>query len=768
MTQKSGHNCFFILICLLVSACSGTRHLPAGEKLYTGAEIKFESSDKIAKRKLQFIKNTAKTALRPEPNKKILGTRRKVWMYMAAGEQPKTKYRKWLLKKGEAPVLISSIKPDITSAIIDSKLYNIGIFKSVTGYKIIEKKRTAKVVYTSSVHQPYIIKSITYSVSNDSISRLIIAEKEKSIIKAGDDYDLDKLKFERTRIDDVLKNHGYFFFNPDYLLFKAETSNVSHSVALKMVLKDSLPENVLKVYRINRVYVDQDYSLNAIVGDSIKDTIRYKNIMFLGKESNIKIRPKIIAGSVFLRKNEIYSRTNHNITLNRLMSMGSFKFVSVKFVDSDTAATGYLDVKILLTSLPKHTTRAEIDVVSKSDNNLGPRLNLGFLNRNTFNGAEILTINMAGSFEAQLSGTNKNLFSYSINPQMELSFPRFLLPFRIINNSIFVPKTRFMISYNYLKKVNYFDLNTFQFIYGYKWKKNIRAEHELNPVQVSFTSVTNKSAVFNDLLVSNPFLKKSYEEQFIAGGSYSYTYNEQVLPQKRMQYYFQSTVEVAGNIFSLITMIGGRKISSSNPAMVAGSVFSQYGKVTFDGRAYYNFRSKNKLALRAFIGVANPYGNSSTLPYTKQFFSGGPNSLRAFHINSVGPGTFQQNANTNGFLQLGGDMKLEANAEYRFTIYRYFKGAVFMDAGNVWQLSSNPSHTGDPFSFSRFMNEIALGTGVGLRIDVSFFIIRFDLAMPLLKPWLDNNRWVLNQINFGNNSWRRDNLILNVAIGYPF
>ena len=334
---------------------------------------------------------------------------------------------------------------------------------------------------------------------------------------------------------------------------------------------------------------------------------------------------------------------------------------------------------------------------------------------------------------------------------------------------MYIPKTRFSISYNYLKKVAYFNMHTLQFIYGFKWKKDIRQENELNPVSVSYTSITKQSAEFIKLLDANPFLKKSYEEQFIAGGSYSYTYNEQVLPEKKMQYYFQLATESAGNTFSLVKLIAGEKISSDNPLRVIGSIYSQYAKLSVDGRGYYNFRNKNKLAMRVFAGVAKPYGNSTTLPYIKQFFSGGPNSIRAFHINSVGPGTYQQNADNKGFLQLGGEVKLEMNAEYRFNIFRFFKGALFADAGNIWLLKTNPANTVSPFSFSDFYKEIAVGAGIGLRIDVTFFILRFDLAMPLRKPWLEENyRWVTNQINFGDPSWRRENLILNVAIGYPF
>ncbi len=770
MTRLQINKSVLIFICLLLAACSGTKHLPPGEKLYTGAEIKFESVDKITKRKKRFIKSTAEIALRPKPNKSFLGMRPKLLMYMEAGEAPKSRFKIWLKKSGEAPVLMSSVKPDATAAIIDAKFFNIGIFKSFTEFKIAEKKHTTTVTYLSHINNPYTVKELTYSIADDSLTILILNEKGNSLIIPGEDYDLDKLKKKRIRLDALFKNNGYFFFNPDYLLFKADTSEVNHNVAFKISLKDSVPKNALAVYRINNVYIDQDYSLNDVTAGKKKDTIRYQNVVFLGKETEIKISPKVILRSVYLKKKEIYSRKNHEITLNRLMTMGNFKFVQIKFAESDTSVPGFLDVTILLTPMQKRTFRSELDLISKSNNYSGPRMNLSYLNRNTFNGAELLNLNMAGSFEAQFNGKNNNLYSYSLNPQVEIYFPGFLTPFKIMRtSSMYVPKTRFSLSYNYLKRVDYFDMRTFQFIYGFKWKEDIKKEHELYPVSISYTSIANKSATFTQLLAANPFLKKSYEEQFIAGGTYSFTYNEQVVPEKKMQYFFHLATEVSGNSFSLAKEIAGEKISSDHPSSIIGSVYSQYAKLSLDGRGYYNFAGKNKLALRVFAGIGKPYGNSSILPYTKQFFSGGPNSIRAFHINSLGPGTYLQNADTKGFLQLGGDVKLETNAEFRFSIFRFLKGALFADAGNIWLLKSDPANIEKPFSFSRFYNEIAVGAGFGLRIDVTFFILRFDLAMPLRKPWLEkNHRWEGNQINFGNPSWRSDNLILNVAIGYPF
>jgi outer membrane protein assembly factor BamA len=752
-----------------MTACSGIKLLPKGEKLYTGAEIKLVSTDKssIAVNK-GFIKNIAKSSIRPLPNTSYLGMRPQVWMYMSAGVNPTGKYKKWLKKNGQAPVLMSSIKPQATAAIIDAKLFNIGIFNSMTEFRVVEKEHTASIVYTSYIHTRFKVKEVQYSISDDSISHIIHSASDMTVIKAGDDYNLELLKAERIRIDALLKNKGYFYFNPDYLLFKADTSDVNRTITLKLTLKDSIPENAKIVYKIRNVFINQNYSLTEEPKDSTIDTLMIRRTVFLGKKEDQSIIPGVIIRSVYLKKNQLYSRENHTITLNRLMSMGSFKFVQVKFSDSDTTANGYLDVTILLTPLPKYTFSAEMDIVSKSNNYTGPQLNLSLLNKNTFKGAELLNLSMAGSFEAQL-GQNNNLFSYSLNPQLELTFPRFLLPFDIKSRSRYNPTTRFLLSYNYLKRVNYFDMNTFQFVYGFKWKPSMRVEEELNPVNVSYTTVGNQSPIFIALLDTFPFLKKSYEEQFIAGGNYSFTYNEQMLTTKKIQLYFHFTAESAGNIFSLANLIGGANISQYNPSKVVGTIYSQYAKMSVEGRAFYNFEDKNKIALRLFVGVADPYGNSSVLPYSVQFFSGGPNSIRAFQINSVGPGTYLQDINSKEFLQLGGDIKLEMNAEYRFGIYRFLKGALFVDAGNVWLQKSNPSTFGTPFLFSSFLNETAVGAGVGLRVDVSFFILRFDLAMPLREPWLpENQRWVTDKIDFGSSTWRSQNLLLNIAIGYPF
>jgi outer membrane protein insertion porin family len=769
MCQLINKKYYLILISLLLTACTGLRNLPPGEKLYTGADVELEQVDRLDKKKKRFIKSTAENAVRPEPNKSYLGMRPQLWLYNMAGEAPKGKIGKWLKKTGTAPVFFSSVKPSVTSSVIDASLFNIGIFNAHTGFEIIDKERTSKLIYTSHIHKPYTISAYNYAITHDSLSVTIVKEEEDSFIIPGKDYNLNMLKNERERMDALLKDKGYFYFNPDYLLFKADTSATDQTVSLTIHLKDSLDENALTAYRINQVTIDQDFSLNADTTTNNEFGFNFQNAIFRGEESAMNIKPRMLLQSVFLRKGELYSRRNHTITLNRLMSLGNFKFVQVKFSDSDTTAPDYLDVEILLTTMPNRSFRASLDIVSKSNNFAGPHLNLSLLNRNTFGSAELLKMSLAGSFEAQLGG-GERLYSYSIGPGLELIIPRFVLPFNIKQNqSLYVPKTSISLSYNFMSRIEYFDMHTFKFSFGYRWKENIRKEHEFNPISLSFASISKQSDVFRELLESNSYLKVSYEEQFIAGWNYTFTYNEQVMPLKRMQYLMIGTAETAGNLFSLGKIIAGEQPSPEDPSKVIGNVYSQFAKLSVDGRGFYRTGGSNKLAMRIFAGAGLPYGNSDVLPYTKQFFSGGSTSIRAFQINSVGPGTYFQDGGSTGFLQLGGEIKLEANAEYRFTIYNIFKGALFVDAGNVWLHKSNPSTAGGEFKFSTFYKELGVGAGFGVRLDISFFLLRFDLAMPLRKPWLaDGDRWVFDQIQFGHPDWRRDNLVLNVAIGYPF
>ncbi len=331
----------------------------------------------------------------------------------------------------------------------------------------------------------------------------------------------------------------------------------------------------------------------------------------------------------------------------------------------------------------------------------------------------------------------------------------------------YVPKTKITAGFDYLDRTNYFNLISLTFSYGYKWKETQLKEHELNPIVLNYVSITNKSAQFEQLLQNNLLLQKSFEEQFIAGMNYIYSYNEQLLPNKTNQFYLQGKMELSGNTISMFNrLFNSEKANPDEPYTLAGEVYAQFARFELDLRDYYNFSETSKLVGRIYGGLGIPYGNSETLPFISQFFSGGSSSVRAFRVRSLGPGTFRNEDIQTSFYDQGGDIKLEANLEYRYRIVGMFRGAFFIDAGNIWLLKDNPAIPGGKFT-NKFLSELGIGGGVGLRLDANFFVLRLDLATPFNKPWLATGSNG-NDVNLGNKNWRQDNLLLNIAIGYPF
>jgi len=760
---------FSLLTIFFLSSCSNTKYLQNGEKLYTGVSVELIAQNPSSPiHKKARIKKLVESAIVPKPNAKLLGLRMKLWFYNIAGT-PKGKGLRYFLrnKMGEPPVFLSKVDPGQVLKYIDAKLYNNGFFHGFSEYKIIDTGKKASIHYIAHIHPPYTIAKVVFPTDDDILNNTIRKTADKTLLLSGAQYNLENLNKERSRIDEALKDEGFFYFNPDYLKFFLDTNEHNNTVKLSLAVKPDAPDQARLVYHIENVYVYPDYSLKTDSTAPPKDTLMVDSAYYISGDKNF--HPNSIMRAVFVKKNDVYQRKNHNMTLSRLMGLSVFKYVSVRFYNPDTLS-GYLSGYVLLTPLPRRSFRTELDLLSKSNNFVGPSLSLSYRNRNAFHGAELLSMGLHGSFETQFYGQYKGLFSYEIGPQVDFVIPRFIVPFPLKKiTGFFIPQTRITGGYDYLKRVQYFNLYSLKFTYGYKWKETIAKEHELNPVNIIFTQLTNPSQQFQQLMLTNPVLKKSFEEKFIAGLTYSYTYNQQVLPAKRLQFFFKGNAEFAGNALSLLT--SGGKPNPEQPAKIAGSPYAQFARFELDFRTYYSRElKKNKLAGRLYAGLGRAYGNSTVLPYIRQFFSGGANSVRAFRARSLGPGSYYppDSIRANFFLEQGGDIKLEANAEYRFYISGLFRGALFADAGNTWLVKDNPQVPGGTFS-SKFISEIAAGTGLGLRIDANFFVLRLDLAFPIRKPWLaPGERWVINNLSFGRADWRRDNLILNIAIGYPF
>jgi len=755
------------VVLLSWSACSYKNYLPPGEKLYLGADVRPQTTERVRAKKQ--LKNEAEKVVRPKPNSKFLGMRLRLAIYNSVKDTKKKKGLKhwWKYKVGEPPVLYSRVNPYLISQLMDARLFNLGVFNAITAYELKQTEHSVRVIYRPRIHEPYRIDSIVWPEGDDDLNAGLREGQKGTLIKIGRDYNLDILKQERGRLDSLLKNKGFFYFSPDYILFDADTTLGNRRVALNIRLKDDIPYAAGLVYRINDVFVYPDYSLENDTTPKPVTTFIDSSVYYVTRYG--AYRPHAVLRAVFIKKDDLYTRRAHDMTLNRVMGLGVFKYANIRYLDADTSSPGFLNAYVYLSPLPRKSLRFETDAVSRSNNYAGPQMNVTFRNRNTWRGAEAFSLSFRGTYETQITGAQKGLTSYSFGPQLELVLPRFLAPFRVLTSSFYQPQTRFQLGYEYVRRAEYFSLNSIRGAFGYRWKETLAKEHEFNPIDLNYVRLTRKTPLFETLLQENPLLRRSYQEQFIAGLYYSFTYNEQVFQHRINQLFFNGNLQTSGNALNLASRLGGKTPNPDNPVKIAGAPFAQFVRTEFDVREYHNLRYGSRLAGRVFAGIGIPYGNSVRMPYIRQFFSGGPNSVRAFPVRSLGPGSFIDSTKVNVLTDQGGDIKLEGNAEYRFPIYSIFKGAVFADAGNAWLVRQDTLQPGGTFAFRSFYKELGVGGGVGLRVDANFFVLRVDLAMPFRKPWrAEGDRWVFNEINLRSAAWRGENLVLNIAIGYPF
>lgn len=768
MIKVTGH-IFCIMLLLLVSSCRVVKYLKPGEQLYTGATIHVQSEEPVNRKQ---ISRQMEEILRPQPNQRILGIRFKLWVYYKAGETPRKKFRKWLKNKvGEPPVLYDAATPPVVSDIMENRLNNLGYFGAKVQHGKQDHGPKASVSYTVEVSQPYLIESVTFPEVLDSLSHNIRQAAAGSLIVPGNAYNLDLLKAERSRIDALMKNKGFYFFSPDYILFKADTNQNNRMIRLQVTLKTETPAKARQQYLLHNIYVLPSYQVQDSSAGQAADTVLTDGYYYLNKDS--MFIPRAITRSIFLKKGELYSRKAHTLSVSRLMGMGVFRYVNIRFSDTLVNGSSHLDAYIRMSPMPRRSLQLELQAVTKSNNYTGPALTLSYKNRNLLHGAELFLFNLNTNYETQFSGNQKGLNSYELGANTQLYLPKFLLPVRIARiSSMYAPRTKIDLGFRNLNRVLYFRMNAANFSYGFSWRESELKHHELNPVAITFAKLGNTTEAFNELLAMNPFLRRSFEEQFTIGGNYSFTYNSLLSSISRHRYYFHFMVDVSGNSINVMqSLFRTQRSSPDNPYSLFSYVYSQYSKLYGDGRYHLVINKNSKLAARAIAGAGIPYGNSANMPYIKQFFSGGSNSIRAFLPRTVGPGIYKKpdSLAARAFLDQAGDIKIEANLEYRFTIVSVLKGAIFADAGNIWLFRKNDALPGGEFNFSSFYRQLAVGTGFGLRLDVTYFVLRFDLGMPLRKPYIqENNGWVIRQINFRDGAWRGQNLVLNIAIGYPF
>lgn len=714
-----------LMVVLLVS-CDVTRTLSDNERLYTGARVMVEA-DSMAKAEKEELRSFAEALIRPRPNTKVLGIPVKLMVYQV----PRLRE-----KYGEAPVLYSRVDPAFTSRLIQNELDNRGFFRARVQYDTVQQGKKISVNYRLQPGKLYTIGSVYFPQENDELSVAINASGSSSLLKEGIPYSLELIKAERIRIDAQLKEQGFYYFNADNLLVQADSAAGNCRVDLKLILKPETPRLAYDRYFVRNIHIDPPQNFKKGVLESMLQ----------------------------FQRNSVYNRTNHNLALNRLVSMGTFQFVRNRFVKADTAGC-FLDAIYTLTPFPTKSLQAEVSARTNSAGYSGIALTTNWSHRNIFKGGELLTVAVFGSMDAQQGqGTAYNL--YRTGMEASVVWPRLVAPFTAAPSGSSIPKTKATLGYELQHRSQLYTKHQFNGSFGYQWKSGTGGSHRLMLADITYANPAYVSDYYQSLMRTDPGLIKSVERELIAGLSYSFEYTNTTEQHREHRFYSKSSVQTSAALLGLLTGVSPQQ---GTPQTVLGVPFSQFIRLEQEYRHFFKIHPAVELAGRVIAGVGLPYGNSVAMPYTRQFFIGGSNSLRAFPARSVGPGSFRSPVAAGGFLpDESGDLKLELNAELRTRIYKFLYGALFVDAGNVWLLNSSPLKPGGVIS-TGFTDELAIGTGAGIRFDFTMIVLRLDLAVPVHKPWLPKgNRWVSDEPDFGSAAWWRNNRMWNIAIGYPF
>lgn len=774
------------ILCVALSGCVSSRHVPQGSFLLDQVNITVDSTangPKIDTRTLQAY-------LRQEPNHKMLWSIKfRLGFYNLSGKDTTKFWNRWVRKLGEPPVVYDSALTAESSEQLRKVLVNRGFLKAsvkadtVTDYK----KRKIKVHYTLSPGEVYTIDSIAYEIEDDRIDSLI-GRMGRMPVYSGSPLDRSLLEEQRQRIYDLLRNHGYYAFKKEDITFVADT--MAGSTSSDLTMRVAIPEaraatatngdrvpSDFDLWRIRRVIAVTDYDpaadpdLSALQG---RDTVNYRGMEILYGERRY-LRPKVIYENCFIIPGALYSERMSDRTYQALSRLSILKFINVRLVPVGALdGTGLIDAYILLTPGKNMTASLELEGTN-SAGDLGVAVGVSFSHRNIGNGSETLSAKVSGSYEA-LSG-KLNLDNLLHNRYMEysadvgLTFPRFMAPFlserfkRGINAS-----SSLNISMNYQERPEYTRVISTAG-WSYKWSdRRLRWRQTFTPIDINYVYLPRSTYDFIDRIApDNPLLRYSYEDHFIMRMGYNFYLTDrrtqtpgQKLPLRNF-YTLRGNVEIAGNLlFGLSNMFQPGRNFTERPYEVFGIRYSQYVRFDLDFSYLLAIDRRNSIAFHAGTGVGVPYANSTILPFEKRFYGGGANGVRGWAVRTLGPGAYPGVNSVSDFINQCGDIRLELNAEYRAKLFWVLELGAFIDVGNIWTIRNYETQPGGVFRFNRFYEQLAAAYGLGLRLDFNYFLLRFDLGMKAHNPAHGEYRWPLIRPD-----WHRD-AAFHFSIGYPF
>lgn len=757
-----------VVMLLTLGSCSTTRRIPAGEQLYTGVK-KVEIEHPLDGPKLSsLLKTSLEEAAAASPNNyiKLLKWRYPfplgLWVYNN-WDNPPGGLKHWLYEKlVSEPVLVSDVRPWVRTRMMEEILDNNGFFSGTATYTLNPGRnpRKASISYTVNPGEPYRIFRFETLPDSAGLYHLIDSmAAEDPYLQVGSRFSVDSLAVSRTRIANALRNRGYYYFRPEYIEYLADSLEAPGSIALRITVSKGLPRNAVTRWTTGNVTIRANRSYGGGTPDTI-NTPRGRLIQMMPSRLN----PQVIPECVTLREGRVFTVRSMERTQSYLSRLGIFNAIGITVSPDSTSvstSTPRLNVEIDCTFDTPLEASIEVNASSKSNSYIGPGATFGVTNRNLLGGGEQLNVSLTGAYEWQTgrSGAqHSSLFnSYEIGATGSLAFPRMLAPRFIPRRQRNLNWTRISLNADLLNRPHYFKMAQFNTSLSYEWQASRNVFSSFTPFKLTYTKLIHTTAVFDSITDANQAIALSFRSQFIPQMSYGYNYMRSLDSWNQLNVSW--SIQEAGNLFWAIYEAAGKRGSKT----LFGTPFSQFIKGQM--QIVYNRRlwGDNWLVTRGAVGAAHAYGNSSQVPYAEQFYVGGANSIRAFTVRSIGPGSYRAPADrTGGYFDQTGTFKFEFNVEYRFPIVGPLHGALFIDTGNVWLLKNDPARPGGQLRASTFLRDLAVGTGTGLRLDISMLVVRADLGVGIHAPYNTGRHGYYNMTSFGNS------LALHLAIGYPF
>ena len=780
---------------VIFASCSMTKNIPEDDQLFTGLKSityeDYEQNDNFTK-----AQEEVEAALATAPNGSLLGSSYyrlpfsmgvSIWNHYSGKD---TGFARWMTKTfGSQPVLMSWVNPKLRASVAQSVLRNHGYFGAIVDYETITQKnpKTAKISYNVMPGRMYKLDSISivgFPVEADS---MIHATSDESYLKKGDAFVVSNLDAERQRISTLLRNNGYYYYQPGYASYLADTFVVDGKVQLQLKLANDIPREALHKWYIGRIDLNLRKSAREQYTDSLKG--RFFTIRFSGKKP--PIRSRVLMADVKLRPRQLYSHDAYLQSVSKLNATGLFSSVNMALTPRDTTAQcDTLDLALNCTFDKPWDFYVETNFNARTIGRMGPEFRMGVTRRNAFRGAEKIDINVHGSYEWATSNNASDMSNYEYGADASVEFPRIIAPFfggnrvsrdrrgnirrdsqgRAVRRYRFysTPSTLAKLSTDVIYRPGYYKMHVVSGEWPYRWQTSAQSRHEFSPLTLKYQFMNSHTSEFDSLMSDNPYLMSTMQDYFVPEMRYTYTYTS---PSSYLHpIRWETTLVESGNGVALYDLATGKKWNDKEKEMFKNP-YSQFLKIETDFTKTWTLDAASKLVGHINAGYIHVYGNSVWLPNSELFYVGGANSIRALNVRGAGPGAVRSfGNNASDYILRNGSIKFVCNLEYRRQFFGNLYGAVFLDAGNVW--TPPGKHFGDStidkvyeagnFKWRNFLREQAVGTGLGIRYDLDFLIIRLDWGVALHVPYETSKSGFYNIERFKNSH------TLHFAIGYPF